>query len=223
MYKHILTKDQQKELCSIYNGSDIGAFDYMYHILKDNKNQKMLELLDRVRKLNVETTLGWGTEPYTTDECEEYLNGKWKLLNYFGIHYDLGDAFIFDFNWDGFTKEKYNDVKNNIDKYEDEYIGCVRVGELCIDVLIRNYYEDDKDKYAFSFDVYVANEDTGYGYRNGIHYDYAEGEDIDDLNLSYEDFVSCSENVLSDFLERNNRIGHTYSLIEKANKPLFIW
>lgn len=89
-----MTKEQQEKLCAIYNASDIEALDYMYEFLKDNHNSEMLELLDRVHTLNMETTLGWGKENYTSEEAKEYFDGKWKLLNYFGIKSDLGDAYI---------------------------------------------------------------------------------------------------------------------------------
>lgn len=42
----------------------------------------------------METTLGWGNEDYTSEEANEYYNGKWKLLNYFEIKNDHRDAYI---------------------------------------------------------------------------------------------------------------------------------
>ena len=90
-----LTREQQQELCDIYNRCDIEAFDYMYKFLKDNHNPEMLELLDRVHTLNMKTTLGWGREDYTEKEFNEYFDGKWKLLNYFGIKSNLGDACLY--------------------------------------------------------------------------------------------------------------------------------
>ena len=89
-----MTKEQQRKLCDIYNESDMEAFEYMYKFLQDNHNPEMLELLDRVHTLNMETSLGWGNEPATAEESEEYFNGKWKLLNYFGVKSDNGDAYI---------------------------------------------------------------------------------------------------------------------------------
>ena len=53
-----MTREQQEKLCGIYSASDIEALDYMYEFLKDNHNPEMLELLDRVHTLNMETTLG---------------------------------------------------------------------------------------------------------------------------------------------------------------------
>ena len=89
-----ITKEQQTELCDIYNKSDIEAFNYMYKLLEDGHNEEMLELLDRVHTLNMETTLGWGREDYTPEEADEYFNGKWKLLTHFGIKNNNGDAVI---------------------------------------------------------------------------------------------------------------------------------
>ena len=75
-----------------------------------------------------------------------------------------------------------------------------------------------------SYDFYVANEDTGYGYRleSNIPYDYADGTDLTDLALSYDEFVKKSEELLTSFIKENDKV-KGYSLIEKANKPLLIW
>lgn len=89
-----MTKEQQQELCDIYNNSDIDALNYMYDFLQDNHNPQMLELLDKIHTLNMETTLGWGREDCTSEEADEYYEGKWKLLNYFGISSNGGDAYI---------------------------------------------------------------------------------------------------------------------------------
>ena len=42
----------------------------------------------------METTIGWGREAYTSEELEEYCNGKWKLLNDFDIENVGGDAYF---------------------------------------------------------------------------------------------------------------------------------
>lgn len=52
------------------------------------------ELCERLMTLNLETDIGWGREPTSRDEMEEYYEGKWKLLNYFGIGSDLGNAYV---------------------------------------------------------------------------------------------------------------------------------
>ena len=57
-------------------------------------NDEQKELLERLITLNMETAIGWGREPYTNEESEEYYNGKWKLLNDFGIENNGGDAYF---------------------------------------------------------------------------------------------------------------------------------
>lgn len=85
-----MTRNQKIELCTIYNNSDIECFQYM----KQFCNKEQLELLDRLVTLNMETTIGWGREDYTDEELEEYYNGKWELLNAFGIENRMGDAYF---------------------------------------------------------------------------------------------------------------------------------
>lgn len=121
-----------------------------------------------------------------------------------------------NYNWDEFTKEDYE----KIEVFDDEFVGKVRCGELCFDVIIRNY---DEYGYAFSFDCYVANEDTGYGYTiEGVPYDYADGTDYFFFCEPYEEFVKNIERELTRFIEwRDTCLGIDYSLKEKANKPLF--
>lgn len=84
-----MTNEQRIELCRIYNNSDIEAFEYMQPFC----NKEQLELLDRVVTLNMETTIGWGREDYTTEELDEYYEKKWKLLNDFCIENRNGDAY----------------------------------------------------------------------------------------------------------------------------------
>jgi hypothetical protein len=87
-----LTYDEKKELCDIYNNSDIEALIYMKERLKDN--EKLLSLCNRLTDLNENTKIGWGNEDYSGKELDEYYEGKWKLLNHFGIRNQNGDAVI---------------------------------------------------------------------------------------------------------------------------------
>lgn len=130
--------------------------------------------------------------------------------------------------WDELTRERYEESKGRLQEIVDDCIGFIRIGEICVDVLIRSYegsYEDEK--FVYSYDFYIANEDTGYGYRdleNGetVAYDYADGTDLFDLTLSYDDFVRESERIIEDFITKNDK-KFGYSLIEKANRKLVIW
>lgn len=85
-----MTREQQIELCKVYNNSDIESFEYMKSFCDD----KQLELLDRLVTLNMETTIGFGREDYTTEELDEYYKGKWELLSSFGIENNGGDAYF---------------------------------------------------------------------------------------------------------------------------------
>ena len=85
-----MTREQKIELCRIYNNSDIDCFNYMQQFC----NKEQMELLDRLVTLDMETDIGWGNEPSTSEEVEEYYNGKWKLLNDFGIENVNGDAYF---------------------------------------------------------------------------------------------------------------------------------
>ena len=85
-----MTREQKIKLCRIYNNSDIDCFNYMQQFC----NKEQMELLDRLVTLDMETDIGWGNEPSTSEEVEEYYNGKWKLLNDFGIENVNGDAYF---------------------------------------------------------------------------------------------------------------------------------
>lgn len=77
-------------LCDLYNASDIEALNYMHRYL-DGEDKALCE---RLIYLNGNTQLGWGERRATSDESEEYINGKWKLLNHFGIESSYGDAVL---------------------------------------------------------------------------------------------------------------------------------
>lgn len=139
----------------------------------------------------------------------------------------------YNFNWKYFTQEDYNNaieaVKANPKEQTDEYLGQIQVGELHFDTIFRDYsdHEDGSDM-AISFDCYVANEDTGYGYtsdENGnddMPYDYADGTDLYELDLSYIEFIKRAEQMLTEFIERHIT-GKSYSLVSKASAPLLEW
>lgn len=121
------------------------------------------------------------------------------------------------FNWNGFTKEKYIEMVSEFGA--DNYYGNVIAGDLCFDIVIR-YYTDNVP--TITLDCYVANEDTGYGYRDGMAYDYADGTWIDETHLSYDDFVRRSEEKMERYIRSNDTV-FGYSLVEKANETWSTW
>lgn len=128
-------------------------------------------------------------------------------------------------NWDELKRENYINKEEDLSEMVDDCIGFIRIGEICVDVIIRCYGDTDNPEYVYSYGFYVANEDTGYAYKeemNNLPYDYADGVDLKALAFSYDEFVEKSENMITMFIERNDK-SNGYSLVEKANKPLLIW
>lgn len=118
-----------------------------------------------------------------------------------------------EFNW-YFTEYDYNKY---IEENTYDYLGCVRIGDICIDLLNR---EDG----VIDYDFYVAHEDTGYGYKNDIlPYDYADGGGINvNCDMSYEEFVYKAMEVFENYIKNYDKC-FGYSLVEHANRPLEVW
>lgn len=83
-------KLNKEKLAYIYNCSDIDSLQYMFPFLEG----ELKNLCERMIILNQETDLGWGREPADEDEQNEYIDGKWRLLEHFGIESDLGNAYV---------------------------------------------------------------------------------------------------------------------------------
>lgn len=116
------------------------------------------------------------------------------------------------FDWRRFTETDYEKYVKN--PFYDDYIGAVLIGDICIDLLIH-------DDNAVSYDFYVAHEDSGYGYKNDIPYDYADGGEIDiSCELSYDSFKDKAEKIFMNYIMDYKG---NYSLVDHANKPLEIW
>ncbi len=121
------------------------------------------------------------------------------------------------FDWRNFTKCEFDDMIHN--PIADWYYGAVHVGEICFDIVVRFY---DEDIPTVTLDCYVGNENTGYGYRNGIHYDYADGFDIKSLPVSYNEFVKTAEIMMEKYIKTVDK-QYDGRLTNKANKPVLIW
>lgn len=121
-----------------------------------------------------------------------------------------------NFDWSKFTKENYERYVENNYLEEGDYIGAVHVGDIAIDLV------SHPEVNLLFFDYYVAHEDTGYGYKNGVlPYDYADGNSIElPLSITYEEFVEKAEKLFADYI---NSYKGDYSLIEHASRPLLMW
>lgn len=142
------------------------------------------------------------------------------------------------FDWKDFTEKDFTNycakMKDDVE-YDSEYVGCVRVGDLCFDLLIRLNENGDQ---ILTYDLYVGGVDTGYGYSNinklnpDMHreeddypYDYVCGLDFASTctNMSYEYFKSYAEAEFEHFIEVESESYKEASLIDKANEPLNVW
>ena len=90
---------------------------------------------------------------------------------------------MFRYNWENLTE---NSFKNFYDTFVcnnqnliDKCIGQVRVGTICIDLIVR----EDNEKVWLSYDVYVGYCNCGYGCKNGVPYDYRDGGDFENIHM----------------------------------------
>lgn len=105
--------------------------------------------------------------------------------------------------YEKFQKEQQN--FDGSDNGEREYIGSVRTGELCFDILSCG------DK--LFFDLYVGGVNTGYGYSYKSEYE----DFIEDLTKYIEEHIRTHEGYVTDFK------AIPVSLIEKADAELKLW
>ena len=137
------------------------------------------------------------------------------------------------FDWSGFTADDFVDYcarMENSMEYADNYIGNVRVGELCFDLVLRDY--EGNGTLVLTYDLYVGGVDSGYGYSRideGYPYDYAEGSDFDDtcISIPYDEFQKIAETAFRNYIKWYNQSGAAYGtysdLNEKAEAPLHVW
>lgn len=133
-----------------------------------------------------------------------------------------------NFKWN--LQPEFERYKKNQKTYHDndgsgEYIGSVRVGNLCFDII-------DWGNHLW-FDLYVGGVDTGYGYgADNYPYDYCDTASFawnDDLtNTSDDEFKKELERYIEELINTYERyitdIGAIpVNLIEKANTELKEW
>ena len=127
------------------------------------------------------------------------------------------------FNWNDFKEENFNVACEELkgSDFNEVFIGAVRVGDLCFDILTREYNE----KLYLDYDLYVGGVDTGYGYADDYPYDYCSGGSfaVACADMSYEEFKAYAENIMKECIEKENAIYEHTSLIDKANEELNIW
>lgn len=124
-----------------------------------------------------------------------------------------------------FTEEDFDNCKRFAQDLDnaDYYVGAVRVGDLCFDFVLRQL--ENHTPLWLCYDLYVGGIDDGYGYGlNNYPYSFDDGDCFATsiYDLSYEEFKSMAEKVLTDYINKNDN-SETYNLVQKANEPLHIW
>ena len=146
--------------------------------------------------------------------------------------YNKGGSYM-KFNWDEFSEKDFANyckkMRSNIE-YEGEWVGCVRVGDLCFDLVIALNKNDDM---IFEYDLYVGNVDTGYGYSNlnknddsdDYPYDCVNGLNFPNtcVDMTYEYFKEYAEAEFEHFIIVEDETYKLASLIDKANEELKVW
>lgn len=124
----------------------------------------------------------------------------------------------YDWEFDAAAFENYCAKIESGDLFADEYVGCVRVGELCFDLVLR---ELEKDRLTLTFDLYVGGVNSGYGYSKiepEYPYDEADGEAFSDdcTGMTYAEFQAMAIGKFENYIQ----IKH---LEDKADMPLHKW
>lgn len=137
------------------------------------------------------------------------------------------------FDWRAFTDMDYADYKSKMENsllYSGDYIGCVRIGDLLIDLSVYSKQQDgpiiEIDDAHLCLQLYVGGVDTGYAYgRNSYPYDC-----VDDAAYKFSDEMTSEgyfefqrkiENKVIDII-RNSKYSKA-DLVEKATEKLHVW
>lgn len=126
------------------------------------------------------------------------------------------------FDWRDFDETKFENCKKDMETGDhiDDYIGAVRVGNLCFDLVLRGC--DDTNGSILTYDLYVGGVDTGYGYKNDYPYDYDDGGSFKGIEeMDYHEFVTYAEKAMSEYIMESKYA--LADLVEKASEPLNIW
>lgn len=128
------------------------------------------------------------------------------------------------FNWNGFTEEDFVNYCAKIENeqmFDNDFVGCVTVGDLCFDLVLR----ESNNEFVLDYDLYVGGVDDGYGYgKDNYPYTEAGGGAFEDslISMSYDDFVKQAEEAFADYIYNSNDSAK-YNLVDKANEPLHVW
>lgn len=137
------------------------------------------------------------------------------------------------FDWSEFSAEKYARIKgakSEGNEYDtDYYEACVRVGDLCFDVVLTECIGDGNVSRSLFYYLYVGGIDSGYGYSSkegmdGYPYDQADRGPLpkEFLDLPYEEFKLAAENFFTKCIAESE-YNKQCDLLTKAAEPLKVW
>ena len=124
-----------------------------------------------------------------------------------------------------FTRYKAEQHKYKKESDDGEYVGHVRVGNLCFDITSWGNH--------LWFDLYVGGIDTGYGYgADNYPYDFCDVAGFswddnlthvsdDDFKKELEEYIEEHVNVMKSYVTDVKAI--SVNLIDKANEELKEW
>lgn len=128
-----------------------------------------------------------------------------------------------EFNWNDFDKKGFDIACEELkaDEHDEIFLGSVRVGNLCFDIVTREY----GDKLYLDYDLYVGGVDTGYGYADDYPYDNVGGGSFDEscVGMTYEAFKTYAEKIMENYINDEETAYVHASLIKKANEELNVW
>ena len=137
------------------------------------------------------------------------------------------------FDWRAFEEGDYADYCRKMEHglmYSGDIIGCIRLGDLCIDLSVYSLQQDGpigaEDEAQLVLDFFVGGVDTGYAYgRNGYPYDNVEEAgyrfEDDKAGLKYDDFQKSIEDMIMLRIQQTEY--SNADLIKKAADQLHIW
>lgn len=146
----------------------------------------------------------------TFDDIAEYVHGVQNMSDV------MIDTFSEEMHFYWNLYKNWSEIKNADDQLVDLTVGNCRVGDLCFDLVVRDY----DGNMHLAYDLYVGGVDTGYGYgRNNYPYDYDDGGSWDMKWVSrcgFEKFRETAENDLREYILERGHLG-------RAKEELHIW
>ena len=145
-----------------------------------------------------------GKDIWISDENLEYFNFPDTPENRITLKEYLLPQPL-EFNWDNFTEEQFNAVKEEITSgnIKEDYKGQVYVGSVCVEFTIT-----DKESCWVDYNNYILGE-KGEGEISGIPYSYHNGEQVV-MNTftenTYENFKTVIEKVLIEDLGKDSHL-----------------